>query len=78
MECNIPVYCDTYLTNKTRSSSDDWIYYQLGYTFTRNYTQIQAVQCYISFTPITVHRCTRTRILSPLVVSQQRISTRKL
>jgi hypothetical protein len=33
-----------------------------------------AVQRYRSFTPFTDHRCTRTRILSPLVVSQQQIS----
>jgi hypothetical protein len=33
-------------TNKTGSSSDDWIYQQLGYTLTLNYTQIQAIQRY--------------------------------
>jgi hypothetical protein len=63
-----------YATNKTGSSSDDWIYYQLVTHFVV-ITLTQAIQCYISFTPITVHRCTRTRILNPLVVSQQRIST---
>jgi hypothetical protein len=41
-----------------------------------NYAYTQAIQCCLSFTPVKVHRCTRTRILFfPLVVSQQRIST---
>jgi hypothetical protein len=31
---------------------------------THNYTYTQAIQCYLSCTHITVHRCTRTRILS--------------
>jgi hypothetical protein len=26
---HLPSYCDVYATNKTGSSSDDWIYYQL-------------------------------------------------
>jgi hypothetical protein len=36
----------------------------LDYKFTLNYIYIQAAQRYLSFTPIRVHRCTRTRILS--------------
>jgi hypothetical protein len=52
-----------YVTDKTGSSSDDWIYYQLVYTLLV-ITLIQAVQCYLSFTPVTVQCYTRTRILS--------------
>jgi hypothetical protein len=57
-------HCDVYITNKTGSSSVDWIYYQFGYTLTHNCTYTLSIQCYLSFTPNTVHRCTRTRILS--------------
>jgi hypothetical protein len=65
-----------YATNKTGSSSDDWIYYQMVTHALINYTYTQAIQCCLSFTPVKVYRCTHTRILLfPLVVSQQRIST---
>jgi hypothetical protein len=66
-------------TNKTGSSSDDWVYWQLGYTLILNYTYIQAIEPNRSFTHFPVYRCTRTRTsLFPLVVSQQRFSTQKL
>jgi hypothetical protein len=32
-------YCDVYVTNKTGSSSDDWIYYQMVTHSLINYTQ---------------------------------------
>jgi hypothetical protein len=50
-------------TNKTDSSSNDWIYYYLGYTLSLNY-KMQAIQLYRWFTHFPVHRCTRTKILS--------------
>jgi hypothetical protein len=43
-------YCDVYATNKTGSSSDDWIYYQAVTHSLVNYTYTQAVQFYLSFT----------------------------
>jgi hypothetical protein len=58
-----------YATNKTGSSSDDWIYYQMVTHSLINYTYTMAIEFYLSFTPIRVHRCTHT-----LVVSQRRIS----
>jgi hypothetical protein len=55
--------------NKRTSTSVDGIYYHFSYTRTLNYTYIQAVQRYSSFTSITIRRCSRTRIsLVPLVV----------
>jgi hypothetical protein len=39
------VYCGT-RDEMTGSSSDDWIYYHLGYPLTVNYIQIQAIQRY--------------------------------
>jgi hypothetical protein len=45
------------VTNKTGSSSDDWIYYQLSYTLTLNYTYTQAIQRCLRFTHFIVHRC---------------------
>jgi hypothetical protein len=45
---NIIATCKlVHATNKTGSSSDDWIYLPLGYTLTPNYTQIQATQSYL-------------------------------
>jgi hypothetical protein len=64
-----------HVTKMTGFSSVDWIYYYSGYTFSLNYTYIQR---YSSFTRFSDHRCTRSKILSPLVVSWQRISTQKL
>jgi hypothetical protein len=57
-------YYDVYATNKTGCSSDDWIYYHMVTHSLINYTYTQAMQCCLSFTHFTVHRCTRTRILS--------------
>jgi hypothetical protein len=55
--------CDVYATNKTGSSSDDWIYYQMVTHSLINYTYTMAIQFYLSCTRFTVHRCTRTRNL---------------
>jgi hypothetical protein len=61
-QCLTYIYCDVYVTSKTGSSSDDWIYYLLV-THSLLITLIHAIQCCLLFTPITVHRCIRTRIL---------------
>jgi hypothetical protein len=45
---------------KTGSRSDDWIYCHFGY----NISLFKLIKCYRWFTQFTVHRCTRTRILS--------------
>jgi hypothetical protein len=58
-------YCGVSATNKTGSSSDDWIYYQAVRHSLINYTYTMAIQLYLSFTPVKVHRCTCTRVLSP-------------
>jgi hypothetical protein len=57
-------YCDVYATDKTGFSSDDWIYYQMVTHSLINYTYTMAIQFYVSFTPVKVQRCTRTRILA--------------
>jgi hypothetical protein len=41
-------YCDVVATDKTGSSSDDWIYYQLVTHSLINYTYTQAIQFYVS------------------------------
>jgi hypothetical protein len=56
-------YCGVYATNKTGSRSDDWIYYQAVTHSLINYTYTMVIQLYLSFTPVKVRRCTRTRIL---------------
>jgi hypothetical protein len=43
-------YCDVYATNKTGSSSDDWMYYQMVTHSLINYTYTQVIQCCLSFT----------------------------
>jgi hypothetical protein len=37
-------YCSVYATNKTGSSSDDWIYYQVVTHSLINYTYTMAIQ----------------------------------
>jgi hypothetical protein len=56
-------YCGVYATNKTGSSSDDWIYYQAVTHSLINCTYTQSIQCCLSYTQVKVRRCTRTRIL---------------
>jgi hypothetical protein len=58
------------VTYKTGFGSDDWIYCTLYIHTVRDYRQLQRYRHYTHFP---VHRCTRTRILSSLVVSGQRI-----
>jgi hypothetical protein len=41
---NILIYCGVYATNKTGSSSDDWIYYQVVTHSLINYTYSMAIQ----------------------------------
>jgi hypothetical protein len=55
-------YCGVYATNKTGSMSDDWIYYQVVTHSLVNYTYTQSIQCCLSYTPVKVRCCTRTRI----------------
>jgi hypothetical protein len=58
------------------STSDDWIYLQLVTHSLLITLKYKHYQHYSSFTPFTIQRCSRTRVsLTPLVVSQQRLST---
>jgi hypothetical protein len=69
------IYCDVYATNKTGSSSDDWIYYQMvthSLLITLIHRQYSLSLVYTLYRP-PLH--THWDSLVPLVVSQQRIST---
>jgi hypothetical protein len=55
-----------HVSNKTGCSSDDWIYWQLGYILSLNHIYIQAIQHYRSFRHFRIHCCAHT---SPLLVT---------
>jgi hypothetical protein len=67
-------YCDVYATNKTGSSSDDWIYYQfLTHSLVITLASNKALSLFYTSYSSSLH--THKDFQSPLLVSQQRTST---